>query len=63
MTTYKNNVRLHSTNDGDTGRSQLYFHCSPEIQKEFDGKRVELKIVLEGSKRRRRADSKEGANK
>jgi hypothetical protein len=46
-TTFKSNVRLHACNDGDTGRAQLMFYVSEDIQKQFVGKRVEIKIVTE----------------
>jgi hypothetical protein len=51
-TKFKSNVRLHECSDGDTGRSQLLFYCSPEIQKEFAGKRVDIQIVLESANKK-----------
>ncbi len=59
MTTFKSNVRLFASYDGDSGRPQLTFYVSPEAQKEFDGKRVEIKIVLE----KKRKDSEKESGK
>lgn len=47
MTKFKSNIRIFECTDGDSGRPQLVSFVSKEIQKEFAGKRVDIKLSLE----------------
>jgi hypothetical protein len=44
-TTFKSDVRIFASTDGNTGRSQLFFNCTEYIQKQFAGKRVKIELI------------------